>query len=454
MFLQTMKLLPFITSCLALSLLTAAAQDTSGPARPLDDLLAGDAAWQMNSAQFEEKFKPLRFDWLSERKDQARFFGPGLSLWGGSIKLNEAIIEFTTEGNPAKLTFSIYNRGDAEALISTRDQFETRVNELREGITQKLAVNPTERGKDKSSAVAAEGFVWMKAPSAYLLEYSYQREMKSRNIPFRAEFIRLRVANVGAGGKGAVAATSTAGTTTPVGRNSLVANVKREENGDVVIANVPMVDQGPKGYCAVATAERVFKYYGIPVDQHEMAQVADTSDGGGTSPDKMLAALNKLEGRMGVSVRVLEDWDFKKFMDKVSDYNKEAKKAKKPEVDASPRDGTIYINEIIEQMDGEILKVARTERDRSGYGKFQRTIAGLIDQGIPLMWSVSLGLLPEKEIPQANGGHMRLIIGYNAKTGEALYSDSWGADHALKRMPLANAYTMTNGLYFMQPRAR
>jgi hypothetical protein len=449
-----MKRLFTFAASLYLSLTPAFTQDSAAPARPLDALLAGESAWQMTTAQFEQQFGPARFDWLSEKKDQARFFGPGLSLWEGSIKLNEAIIEFSTEGNPAKFTFSIYNRGDSETLINTRDQFETRVKELTDAISKRLAVSPTERGKDKTSAVAAEGLVWMKAPSAYLLEYSYQREIKSRAIPFRAEFIRLRVANVGAGARNAVAATSTAGSTTPVGRSSLVSNVKREESGDVVIANVPMVDQGPKGYCAVATAERVFKYYGIPVDQHEMAQVADTTDGGGTSPDKMLAALNKLEGRMGVSVRVIEDWEFKKFMDKVADYNKEAKKVKKPEVDASPRGNTIYINEIIEQMDGEVLKVARTERDRSGFGKFQRTVASLIDQGIPIMWSVSLGLLPEKEIPQASGGHMRLIIGYNAKTSELLYSDSWGAEHALKRMPIANAYTMTNGTYYMQPRAR
>ncbi len=449
-----MKQLATFTATLWIALVPAFSQETAAPARPLDALLAGEGAWQMTTALFEQQFGPSRFEWLSDKKDQARFFGPGLSLWEGSLKMNEAIIEFTPEGNPAKLTFSLYNRGDAETLIHTRDQFEARIKEVKDDISKRLAVSPTERGKDKSSAVAAEGFVWMKAPSAYLLEYSYQREMKSRNIPFRAEFIRLRVANVGVGARNAVAATSTAGTTAPVGRSSLVNNVKREANGDVVLANVPMVDQGPKGYCAVATAERVFKYYGIPVDQHEMAQVADTTDGGGTSPDKMLAALTKLEGRMGVSVRVIEDWEYKKFMNKVADYNKEAKKAKKPEVDASPRNGTIYINEIIEQMDGEVLKISHTERDRSGYGKFQRTVASLIDQGIPVMWSVSLGLLPEKEIPQANGGHMRLIIGYNTKTGEALYSDSWGAEHALKRMPLANAYTMTNGLYYMQPRAK
>ena len=212
-----------------------------------------------------------------------------------------------------------------------------------------------------------------------------------------------------------------------------------------------MVDQGPKGYCAVATAERVFKYYGIPVDQHEMAQVADTGAGGGTSPDKMYEALNKLEGRLRVRVRVIENWDFKKFMDEVADYNKEAKRAKKPEVDASPRGNVIYVNEIYGKMDGEVLKVSRTERDRSGFGKFQRSVNGLIDQGIPVMWSVSLGLLPEPEIPQASGGHMRLIIGYNTKTGEILYTDSWGADHALKRMPVANAFAITTGMYYMEP---
>ncbi len=430
------------------------AQEPKGTSRALDDLLASDSTWQMSTAQFEEKFAPLRFSWLSDRKDQARFFEAGLSLWEGKIPVSEAIVEFNPEGQPAKLTFSLYNRGDAETLIVERAQFEAKIDSLREIVSQKLGVTPTERGKDKTSAVAAEGFVWMKPPSAYLLEYSYQREMKSREVPFRAEFIRLRVAHVGVGGRTMTAANSGVAAANPVGRASLVSNVKREANGDVVIANVPMVDQGPKGYCAVATAERVFKYYGLPVDQHEMAQVADTSQGGGTSPDKMLAALNKLEGRMGVSVRVIEDWEYKKFMDKVADYNKEAKKAKKPEVAMGARDGVIYVDEIIQQMNGEVLRTARVERDRAGFGKFQRTVAALIDQGIPVMWSVSLGLLPEPEVPQASGGHMRLIIGYNAKTGEALFSDSWGAEHALKRMPLTNAYAITNGLYYMQPRAK
>jgi len=39
----------------------------------------------------------------------------------------------------------------------------------------------------------------------------------------------------------------------------LVKNVLNEENGDVRISNIPMVDQGPKGYCAPATFERAWQ---------------------------------------------------------------------------------------------------------------------------------------------------------------------------------------------------
>ena len=42
------------------------------------------------------------------------------------------------------------------------------------------------------------------------------------------------------------------------------ANVERRENGDVVIRNIPMVDQGPKGYCVPATFERCMRYMEFP----------------------------------------------------------------------------------------------------------------------------------------------------------------------------------------------
>lgn len=422
---------------------------TNAPVRALD-ALTSENIWQISTDQFQQHFEKAGLQWLSEKRDQARFFGPGLSLWQGQVKVTEAIVNFSPEGQPNRISLSIFNRGDSDSEFVNREKFEVLVESHRTRIGQILAVPSTERGKDKTSAVAAEGYVWVKPPTAYLLEYSFQREVKSRDLPFRPEFIRLLMAPVPKTGA-TTGGTPVAAKTTTVTKDSLATNLKREENGDVLIANVPMVDQGPKGYCAVATAERVFKYYGIPVDQHEMAQVADSSSDGGTSPAKMYEALNKLEGRLRVRVRVIENWDYKTFMDMVGDYNKEAKRADKREVSAAPRGGTIYIDEIYGAMDGEVLKTSRIGRDRSGFGKFQRSITGLVDQGIPVMWGVMLGLLPEPEIPQASGGHMRLIIGYNLKTNEFLYTDSWGADHALKRMPIANAYTMTTGIYYMEP---
>ena len=56
-----------------------------------------------------------------------------------------------------------------------------------------------------------------------------------------------------------------------------IKNVKTEENGDVWIDNIPMVDQGPKGYCAPATFERAMRYMLVPADMYS----GDNSDGTG-----------------------------------------------------------------------------------------------------------------------------------------------------------------------------
>jgi hypothetical protein len=46
---------------------------------------------------------------------------------------------------------------------------------------------------------------------------------------------------------------------------------------------------------------------------------------------------------------------------------------------------------------------------------------------------------------------MRLIIGYNQKKKEILYSDTWGAGHELKRMPEDWAFTITHDAFFLRP---
>jgi len=171
-------------------------------------------------------------------------------------------------------------------------------------------------------------------------------------------------------------------------KKRMAACVERRDNGDVVIGNIPMVDQGPKGYCSPATWERYLRYLDIPVDMYLLALGANTGVGGGTYGQDMIDATENIIGSNG---RKLSTYDTK-------------------------------------------LTVKR--------------IAQQIDKGLPIMWSfMSTPAFQQaandntarrngKEIKKklagqtedtSSGGHICLIIGYNAKTDEVAISDSWGS---------------------------
>ncbi len=48
--------------------------------------------------------------------------------------------------------------------------------------------------------------------------------------------------------------------------------------------------------------------------------------------------------------------------------------------------------------------------------------------------------------------HICMIIGYNEKTDEIIYSDSWGAGHAKKSMDAGKAFSMTQCILVMPPK--
>ena len=103
-------------------------------------------------------------------------------------------------------------------------------------------------------------------------------------------------------------------------------------------------------------------------------------------------------------------------------------------------------------MDEEVLIQTRINSDRSGFRRFQTKVKENTDSGVPVLWGVMLGLAKESDIPQAAGGHMRLIIGYNPKTDEMIYSDSWGKGHELKKMSWDKAWAITQMAYIFLPK--
>ena len=228
-----------------------------------------------------------------------------------------------------------------------------------------------------------------------------------------------------------------------------MTHVKHDNStGDVWLGDVPMVDQGQKGYCVVAATERVLRYYGDQVDENELAQVANTSSGGGTSADAMVDSLKKLSARLKIRVREVEKFEIREILQLIAEYNRMAKHDNKPPL--RDQGHMIDVGEMYREMDTDVLREART-KNKSDLHRFQREVQAHIDQGIPLLWTVSLGKVPEPGIPQNAGGHMRLIIGYNTSKDEILFSDSWGAGHELKRMAAADAWTITNGTMSIEP---
>jgi hypothetical protein len=179
-------------------------------------------------------------------------------------------------------------------------------------------------------------------------------------------------------------------------KNRIEDNVVHEKNGDVLLKNIPMVNQGLKGYCAVATAERILRYYGIRVDSHELAQIASTDKLGGTTWSSMIAAIETVANRNRRNVRTVGRKPSARTVQRYVDKG-------------IPLIWGMFVTDELERA------VAERARERGNHD--------------PDEWEKIL----RKEVretrrirPDRQGGHVRIIVGYNRETGEIAYSDSWG----------------------------
>lgn len=412
----------------------------SACAQALDDLVASPQLWQTPQGGFVEERRPLGFYWLSQAQDRAESHSAGLTLFGQRVY--ETDVEFEA-GKVSQVVVSIYNRGDAGDL--TYPQFQDLLGRCVAQLSALTHARPAVQGKQAASAVKADAILWQSAISKFLLEYSFTREVKTRNIPFRAEFMRLKITPV-VKSQGLLGDALAAHK--PAEKFNGPAHVKKLASGDVLLDTVPMVDQGQKGYCVVASAERVMRYYGVQADENELAELANTSATQGTSTDAMMASLKKLTQRLHVRVSTVQQMDIHQFLAMIADYNRAARRKRLQEI--PPSGPVLDMPAIYAAMNADLFREVRT-RNKSDVGRMMRQVQDRIDQGVPLLWSVMLGIVPEKNAPQGLGGHMRLIIGYNAGTNEILYSDSWGPGHELKRMPAPDAWAITTHLDAIEP---
>lgn len=271
----------------------------------------------------------------------------------------------------------------------------------------------------------------------------------------------------------------------------MAAKVKRTGK-KAIIEDIPMVNQGSKGYCAIASMERVLRHYGNDIDMHDLANLANSY--GGTKPEEMKRAVHVVAGKLRLTARYpmfMKPKDFKSLADQ---YNRIAAKSDSISKTDSEREG----GDLFRVADNKTLKDIRMKS--SDFAKFKQEIVSDINRGIPIMWALYLGLFWEDQIEdsyEANryatnpatsaedkknsewlekyrkeqkeemkklrettprppehmqGGHMRLIIGYDGDEGVIFYTDSWGPGHEVKKMKIEDAYAATLSMMVIEPR--
>lgn len=383
----------------------------------LDPLLNFAQLWQWTPEEFEKHYTPKlnpqgtqehppQFEWLSAAKDRARFtrhmftnVETRLTLFGGAVTVDEVIVEFVN-GHAARTTMSIYNRGDSGDIDA--GVFDHLFRTVGRCLGQVLQTPPRRQPGPPNAALPLVGWMWRAPAGIALLEHN---EYHLAGKAAKPEFLRLKLAAPDQ------ADWSMGRLATGVQRMELQQRVTKTSEGDVYISGIPMVDQGHKGYCVAATCQRLFEYLRIPCDQHEMAKLVHVDSQSGANIAVMQRSLAKIDSMFKVAFKAL-------------------------------------VNPESMQAGGRRRRISEKQ--------FLSWIKEHTDKGVPLLWGLTLGEKPEyPPLPpdgQVTGGHMRLIIGYNAAKHQLLFTDSWGAGHELKRMEMMDAYNVTMGLYSLAPR--
>jgi hypothetical protein len=182
-------------------------------------------------------------------------------------------------------------------------------------------------------------------------------------------------------------------------KQELSKRVKRRPNGDVIILDLPMVNQGCKGYCVPATFERLLRYYGIPADMNILAMAGKTAAGGGTSISDLEQATYSVIADAGGAIHP------RNFSGSIQEI--------KPLIDAGKP--LIFAHYSTEEFNNRVNERMMHRKPDTNWDDWATKF---------LPDFKKMNHTPLK--PDPRYGHVCLIIGYNEKTREIAITDSWG----------------------------
>ncbi len=379
-----------------------------------------------------------RLTWNNESHTQIRY-AKAISqekFTFDGIQIIEAVFNFPDKNRLASIQISMFNRGDCGDW--SKNKFEDVVKHVKRRIDEITKDRNPDSSSRSLGSETTKQILWRTSGYDMALRWG-----ESNRGP---EFITINLEP-----RNAIQKLSQ-DIKASVKPNELVRNIRRESNGTRWI-DVPMVNQGDKGYCMVAVMERLFKYYNSSIDQHIIAQLME-ADANGTDLNKAVTALKASEHKLKIRVKeIYANPSFQtrqNFENMLGKYNTAAKKAGKSTVDLKEARRVDFQFELSFGKVNKGTYVKMRQKERPGADRFFITVKDSIDHGIPLMWMVVIfpGDLRQQPKPSF---HARLINGYNPNTKEIIYTDTWGPGHERKTMKLSEAWAISNMILNVRP---
>lgn len=417
-------------------------QEQTKPPQVLDDIFRADSFWSLDRDSFLQKPEFAEFFWTSTNKESAQ-------CTGGCTFLKEPVVKTVLRfgsNTVSEVMISLCSHGTSGS-VSEAD-FLKKLAAI-ESKMKALAGNPVKQVVPKdgnSSEHKAKVTLWTKGAFAYKVEQGYTalRDKSSSKRVLQGEFVNLTILkndkkielNLVSDAKPEVSSL-------PLGKR-----VKKTEE-EIIIDSVPMVTEGANEPYVVAATERVLRYYGMEVNSLELTQQAFKNAKNG--PVSGTAAVNSMVSSMGLKMKTLMQLTANDYAKIVSEYNIDAKRKRLPSV-TLVENGSIPVGKIMKAMNKDIFLENR-QRNKKDIGLFERTLRDNLSGGRPLLWWVNLGYVKEDpEFPRAEGEYLRIIIGYDKKSNDVIYSDSLGEGHEKKKMGVGSAFAITSGLLLIEPR--
>ena len=367
--------------------------------------------WEKTSARgWAEKLRlPVESETLYQASYRA-YPGPDIRILGANPK---SIALLADEDRPEQLTILFANKGDSAgkrlrsdpgANASLRDV--VAIKRLIQADDQTVEAHLTERfGKPTHQGFGDSGKArefprrWDSDGTSFLLTHRAGEDCVLRVVP-------TELADQGGQSKRLSDVAI---------RERMKNSVVRRPNGDVLVSNLPMIDQGPKGFCVPATYTRVLLYSGVPADLYVLALMGKTGPGGGTTIASMENSVRSLAAAYGRSISsVSPSLD----LPKLESYFEKG----------IPLIWAMYIDPEVDR-DLTVRMKTRPTAEVSAWREFleaKRKAAR------------SLRKNPDN-------AHVCLLIGCNRKTGELATSDSWGPEFAERWITLEEARALSQG---------